>query len=495
MMRTFNSLGQNLHKGPAKIKPDWYLLVGVITMTASHLTFSIDAVAWVSMVPLLIFLSITKGWKSRLLFTIALIFTWSIITYKIITPPIPIFLVFLYSIPISLFHLPGYLLWAKYKHRKYSLFIFPASIVIMEWLQYTFTPLASWGVAAYTQSESLGIMQVTSLFGLAGLSFLIYWVNVAIATIIVKGKTSLITFQVPIAIVIVVILYGSLRLDLSRSNGKETISMAAIGTDSEIGAAQLPTKKENERDINEIFKRTEKAAQLGAQIAVWNEAAFFLEPDIEGAWIDSIKYLASLNNITLVASYILMTSESPLRYENKYLLIDTMGQLVHSYLKHEPVPGEPAIKGREELIITTIEGTNLGGAICYDYDFPYLAKEYGKIGADIIALPSSDWRGIDPLHTRMAAFRAVEQGHSILRSTRFGLSAAITPYGEMTAQMSSFDTNDKVMMSHLPLKKVNTLYSFMGDLFVYLCTVPLILPFLLNDGKGHWFINKTSFPI
>ena len=105
--------------------------------------------------------------------------------------------------------------------------------------------------------------------------------------------------------------------------------------------------------------------------------------------------------------------------------------MVYSYLKHEPVPGEPAVKGREKLEVTTIGGINLGGAICYDYDFPYLAREYGKIGADIVALPSSDWRGIDPLHTRMAAFRALEQGHSILRSTRFGLSAAITPYGEI----------------------------------------------------------------
>jgi apolipoprotein N-acyltransferase len=187
-----------------------------------------------------------------------------------------------------------------------------------------------------------------------------------------------------------------------------------------------------------------------------------------------------------------MTSELPLRYENKYLLIDNIGKLVYSYLKHEPVPGEPAVKGRGKLEVSTIEGTNLGGAICYDYDFPYLAKEYGKIGADIIALPSSDWRGIDPLHTRMASFRALEQGHSILRSTRFGLSAGITPYGEMTNKMSSFDTNDKIMMAQLPVKKVNTLYSLWGDLFVYLCALLFILPFILNDGKDHWNISKNT---
>ena len=99
-------------------------------------------------------------------------------------------------------------------------------------------------------------------------------------------------------------------------------------------------------------------------------------------------------------------------------------------MKHQPVPGEPAVKGTEAITSTSHFKSNIGGAICYDYDFPYLARQNANAGVDILALPSSDWRGIDPLHTRMAAFRAIEQGHSIIRSTRFGLSAAINPYGE-----------------------------------------------------------------
>ncbi len=67
------------------------------------------------------------------------------------------------------------------------------------------------------------------------------------------------------------------------------------------------------------------------------------------------------------------------------------------------------------------------------------------------------------------SFRAVEQGHSILRSTRFGLSAAINPYGELVAQMSSFDGNDKIMEAHLPEKGVMTVYRLIGDAFVYIC--------------------------
>jgi len=78
----------------------------------------------------------------------------------------------------------------------------------------------------------------------------------------------------------------------------------------------------------------------------------------------------------------------------------------------------------------------------------------------------------------MAAFRAVEQGHSILRSTRFGLSAAINPFGEMLSQMSSFDSHNKIMISQLPVKGIKTVYSKIGDIVVYLSIAFLLLFFL-----------------
>lgn len=460
------------------INPQWFLLIGIITMSLSHLTFSIDIIGWFSMVPFLVYLSITQGWKSRLLFTLSLLTAWSLIVLKIITPPIPYMLIFLYSIPITLIHLPGYLVWAKFKDRRFSILLFPAVMVVLEWIQYTYTPFASWGVAAYTQLNSRTVLQSLSLFGMAGLGFLIYWVNLSITHLIVKNERPFLGFKLPVFILCIVIVFGALRFEISKSKGVDTITVAAVGTDSEIGGLPLPQGNKNEQDIEKIINRTEIAAGAGARIVVWTEAAFYLEPAYEEIWIAAFRELAKSSNITIVASYILLVSESPFNFENKYLLINSEGEIINTYLKHQPVPGEPAIKGTDPLKVSDIEGLNLGGAICYDYDFPYLAKEYGDINADIVAVPSSDWRGIDPLHTRMAAFRAVEQGQSILRSTRFGLSAAINPYGEMLSQMSSFDTNNKIMISQLPVKGITTVYSIIGDIVVYL-SIAFILIFFM----------------
>jgi apolipoprotein N-acyltransferase len=96
-----------------KIKPIWYLVMGILSMTAVHMSYSIDIIAWIAYVPFLMYLSLTEGLKSRLLFVLALIIAWSFVTAKIITPPIPFVMVFLYAIPISLFHLPAYLIWDK----------------------------------------------------------------------------------------------------------------------------------------------------------------------------------------------------------------------------------------------------------------------------------------------------------------------------------------------------------------------------------------------
>jgi apolipoprotein N-acyltransferase len=462
-----------------KINPSRYLIFGIIGMTAIHMSFSIGLLAWIAYVPFLIYLQLTKGFKSRLLFLAALIIAWSLVTAKIITPPIPFVFVFLFSVPLALFHLPGYLLWDRFKNHSLSLFLFPAMLTLMEWIQYTFTPFASWGVAAYTQLNSISLMQTLSLFGMPGLSFLIYWINISIAEIIFHKKTSLLTYQIPLSVLVILIIFGALRYDISKSKGVNTMIVAAVGTDSKVSGLPLPSKESNDTIKSILFDRTRVAAKNNAKLISWTEASTFVLQEEEQQWKDSLSALASSLKIFLVAAYVMPVLEKPFKYENKYLFIDSTGSIAYTYHKHQPVPAEPAIVGKEPMQVININGTKTGAAICYDYDFPYIAKGFGKLKADIVAVPSSDWRGIDPLHSKMAAFRAAEQGHSILRSTRFGLSAAISPYGEIISQMSSFDNNDKIMLAHLPVKGVATVYAFIGDSFIY-CCIGFIVLFLFN---------------
>lgn len=477
------------------VKPLWFLVIGTILMTLSHLTLNVDFAIWISMVPFLLYLHFTKGWKSRLVFSLFLALAWCLIVSKIVTEPIPFIFTFLYAIPITLIHLGGYLLYDKVKTHKLAVLVFPALMITLEWVQYTFTPLASWGIAAYSQVDSANISQSVSLFGMAGLGFLIYWINAALVDVLINKKAYLVNFYAPFSFIILFSVYGHVRLDFSRTQGKQTIKVAAVGTDSEIGGMPLPTFESNVKVIKKVFERTTKAAALGAKIVVWNEASFYLPKKQEQTWLDSMSNLAAKNQIALTAAYVVPISLKPFKYENKYVLFGPDGTIKNTYHKHQPVPVEPAIQGKEAIVSTSIFGANIGGAICYDYDFPYLAKKNSQAQVDVLCLPASDWRGIDPIHTQMASFRAIEQGHAIIRSTRSGLSAIINPHGEMKAQMSSFDSNDKILVANVSKNKVFTLYSVIGDVLVYLSIVFIVIfftSFFLNKKQPNAEVQKSN---
>jgi len=218
---------------------------------------------------------------------------------------------------------------------------------------------------------------------------------------------------------------------------------------------------------------------------VWPEAATMVYPQTEQHFKSQLGELARELGVNLVVSYVVLLSENPFKYENKLLWYLPSGSLDHQYLKHEPVPGEPAVKGTEPHRLVNVEGIKMSGAICYDYDFPALAAKKGDLGADIVAVPSSDWLGITPFHTEMAGLRAIEQGHSIIRSTRWGQSSTMDPYGNTTSTMNDFDKNSKVMFGHLPKAGVKTIFNRFGNWFIYLQLIFVIAGWV-------WFRKKSN---
>jgi len=174
---------------------------------------------------------------------------------------------------------------------------------------------------------------------------------------------------------------------------------------------------------------------------------------------------------------------APLRYENRARWFAPDGNERLAYLKHHPVPGEPAIAGPAPALAMETTFGPASAAICYDYDFPSLARAQARSGAGLVALPSSDWRGIDPIHTEMAALRAVEGGHSILRATRFGLSAGVDARGRLRGQLSSFESSEPFLLVALPTERVATPYAAVGNGVLMLLVVLLVWGLALAVGR------------
>lgn len=444
------------------VKPHFWLLIGVVLVALTHTRSSIGILAFLEPIPFLIYLEQRRSKSALLLMFLSLLVGWTLATAKIVTAPIPWFIAPAYALPIATFKMIAFLLYMAFRNYRLAGYLFPAAFTLTEWLQATFTPFATWGVMAYTQVENIVWMQITSVGGIWILSFIIfliaYQLFLALKTGLENWNPILLVFTI-----LLVSLFGSLRLSLADSQNNEMITVAAIGTNSEIGMGAFPDLSKRSANRAFIYERMKKAKSAGAELVVWTEAATGVLPDEEAVFQDEITQIVDSLNIAAIVSYVVPVQFDPLLYENKLIAIDSSGSIAHSYLKHEPVPGEPAIKGIEPHRSFDLNGMNLGAAICYDYDFPRLALKIARLGVDLVALPSSDWGGIDPVHTQMAAFRAVEGGYSLIRSTRWGLSATVNPVGRFTGWSSDNDLGDKLVIAQIPKEGKRTIYSRLGD--------------------------------
>jgi apolipoprotein N-acyltransferase len=448
-----------------------WLLLGLVLIIAANLRWGVGALAWIAPIPILRFFRLAPGWKPRAILAAALPLAWTLATLKIITEPVPAAAALGFGIPIGLLFVIPYLCWDLLRRQwddVRSVLAFPALMVAAEWIQPNLTPFASWGAAAYTQLENLPLLQLASLGGLAAIGWVIYGTAAALEQAWrIDGRERKRLLTATLIAVLAAHGFGALRLATAPAP-VSLARVAAVGTDATFGAGPLPSQERIRLIDDALFTRTRAAAQAGASLVVWNEAATLVEADQESAFLMRAGETAREARIHLVAAYIIPLSAKPVRYENKYAWFLPSGAMDHRYLKHEPVPGEPAVRGTEAPRLVSASFGMATGAICYDYDFPRLAREHARLGAGIIALPSSDWRGIDPIHTQMASLRAIEGGFSILRSTRMGLSAGIDPYGRLRGWLSSFESGERALLVSLPTERLDTLYSRIGDALVFL---------------------------
>lgn len=75
----------------------------------------------------------------------------------------------------------------------------------------------------------------------------------------------------------------------------------------------------------------------------------------------------------------------------------------------------------------------------------------------------------------MAVFRAVENGVSLVRHAKNGLSIATDPYGRTLATMDHFTASERLMIAQVPTTGVTTVYSVIGDLFGWTTVIGFLL--------------------
>jgi apolipoprotein N-acyltransferase len=281
-----------------------------------------------------------------------------------------------------------------------------------------------------------------------------------------------------------VLLFGSLRLNLAPFT--ETVRVAGITAESAdslwdrtAGAPDLAAARvELQSHLDAYFDETAREAQAGAQVILWPEAAATVLASDEATLIDRGREVARQYGIYLAIPF-WTTPDNPDSgelIENKLLLIDPEGAIVIEHIKYGGHMMEGyRIQGDGKLQAVDTPFGVLSGVICYDLDYPAVIQQAGQNGTALMLVPSKDWYEIDPVHSHMAVFRAIENGMSLVRQTDAGLSIAVDPYGRVLAQTDFFGATDRTMVAQVPVKHVPTVYTAVGRWFEWVCLVGFLV--------------------
>lgn len=74
----------------------------------------------------------------------------------------------------------------------------------------------------------------------------------------------------------------------------------------------------------------------------------------------------------------------------------------------------------------------------------------------------------------MVIFRANENGVTLVRASRLGLSSAVDSFGRMLSIMDDASADQRVMETQVTASGVRTIYATIGDALTWLCTAGLI---------------------
>jgi len=76
-----------------------------------------------------------------------------------------------------------------------------------------------------------------------------------------------------------------------------------------------------------------------------------------------------------------------------------------------------------------------------------------------MVVPENEYPEIDPMHSRMALYRAVEEGFNLLLHASQSLSLACDYQGRAYGLMDHYRATDRVLVAQLPSNGVRTIYS------------------------------------
>ncbi|HXA00276.1 MAG TPA: apolipoprotein N-acyltransferase [Candidatus Dormibacteraeota bacterium] len=371
-----------------------------------------------------------------------------------------------------------------------------------------------WNLLGYPAGTNLALVQISTVTGIYGLSFIVAAFNALIAWADVAPKPAMIkkvsVVGIATAVILLVMLAGGKLVPMPVASHVARAVQPDFPEVESYGQDWFGTHSDDLRDLQDLSL---SPSSKNPDLIIWPEAP------APFSWQDN-HFAKIASNIGIKSGHPFLAGTIEWKAEklpsglltqvpyNSAVLVDRQGQRIFSYDKMHLVPfGEyepfPLIhrvvssvssevggfrKGTNRVDGTLPNGFKFGVYICYEAIYPGEIREFANRGANLLINISNDgWFGKSAAaeqHLRMARVRAVENRRWLLRVTNNGITAAVDPYGRTYTSIP----RDVRGAADLPydFRTDRTIYTRLGDWFAWLC---LLVSFIL---VGRTFLTKRS---
>lgn len=336
----------------------------------------------------------------------------------------------------------------------------PALWVVAEYANSFVSPHGTHGSLAYTQLDFLPVLQIASLTGPWGITFLLILTAAALAIGIgrFRDPRALRAAGAGLAVAVLALLFGEIRLAQPQGGAEVKVGLLASDLKENQGVAEPGAPAA--RLFADYAREAATLTQQGVQVIVLPEnMAVVLEPD--SAHSDQVfQDLADRSGVQIVAG--MLRIENGAKYNEARLYAPHAPVLAYDK-QHLLPPFESPITPGTSLTLEMQPGGSWGLAICKDMDFTAPASRYGAAGTGLMLVPAWDFVDDAWAHGHIAIMRAVEGGFSMVRAARGGYLTVTDDHGRVLAETESGSAPFASLVATVPSGHQQTLYLRFGD--------------------------------
>jgi apolipoprotein N-acyltransferase len=354
-----------------------------------------------------------------------------------------------------------------------ALLAFPAAWVSYEYLVNLFSPHGTAGSISYSQLKFLPVLQLASVTGPWGISFLVLLFSSSLALGLHLRQTAprqaLRIVAAGSGVVVLTLIFGAARLALPLPRQQVKVGLIASDLPGNVDIADEGAA--TARLFHDYAGKVEELAAGGAEVIVLPEK---LGVAVDSDQADAGAIFQSLANKAKSRIVVGLLHVSPQAKYNEARMYSPEAPEFR-YDKHHMLPlYESMLKPGTTLTLLSASSGTWGVAICKDMDFTPLSRLYGKAGAGLMLAPAWDF-DLDRLwHGHMAVMRGVESGFSVVRAARQGYLTVSDDRGRILAEARSDSADFATLVADVPAAHDATLYLLLGDWFAWLALMLLV---------------------